>query len=84
MSVDLHKCGPHCNDYCYSCGRHEPVPLDGYYRICAECFHVYVTEQELIDGHNALVLSMAEGMHEVPTVSRGVDVFACPKCIHDF
>lgn len=83
MAVDLHKCGPWCADYCYTCNRHEPVPPD-YYRICIECFHVYATEQELIDAHNALALSMAEGAHETPTVSRGVDVFSCPKCIHDF
>lgn len=84
-----HVCDPRCDDYCYSCNRHEPIPPE-YYRMCHECFHVYVTEKELVDEHNALLRNLGATVAGLVSLEKplfikaGIDVWTCPKCIHDF
>jgi len=82
---------------CEACGK--PMPLDGrWYISCDECFHVYLTEQDLIDATNKLnrEINEATGMGteaptfngeplpEIPMVSSGADVHYCPCCLHSF
>lgn len=86
-----HKCGPWCEDYCYSCRKHEPFTNDSY-QGCSECLHVFETEKELVDKHNEVIRRMATEP-QAPfkpvgltkrTVKRGKEVLCCPLCIHDF
>lgn len=81
MTVSLvkHVCSPVCDDYCFACNRHEPLPSE-YYRTCAECLHSFVTEAELVDAHNKVL----EGIPRSVPVTMGDQVSCCPFCIHDF
>jgi hypothetical protein len=70
-----HICTPECKDFCYSCGKHEPIP-EKFYRLCGECFHVFVTEEELLEAD-----AKASGKERR---EHGELIQSCPLCIHDF
>lgn len=86
-----HVCGPWCMDYCYTCKKHEPLTPD-YFEACAECLHVFETEQDLVDAHNAMIRSMAVThpgekvnlTERPPYVKLGDKIYSCPLCLHDF
>lgn len=79
-------------DFCHSCGRDEPVPPSGAYRICLECGHVYHTETELLLVYSIerMVTRMTEAMRYCtwipasPLPKSGEDIYYCPLCLHDF
>lgn len=53
---------------------------DDTFQVCFECNHVYQTEQDLLDSHNAdLVL-----YGEEPRSELGFLRFFCGECVHDF
>jgi hypothetical protein len=67
------------NEHCYSHNAHEPIP-EKYYRICGECWHVFVTPEELMAEHN-------NRLDEVGAPLGGCTVDqipCCPLCTHDF
>lgn len=67
------------NEFCAIHG-HEPIP-QVYYKICAECWHCYVTEDELIIRDQAVRLSIGGDTGN----PRPADQIAiCPLCTHDF
>lgn len=65
---------PECStiDHCHVHNVDEPA--DGAYRICGECGHVYMSEQELVDGdaewHGGVRRPVAE-------------IYVCVHCPHD-
>ena len=66
------------DDFCYIHG-YEPMPPQ-YYRICGECWHVYVTPEELVQKdlyQRASVSLPVEPM-------KAEDITICPECLHDF
>jgi hypothetical protein len=63
-------------DTCYIHG-YEPIPETGYYRLCGECYHVFVTPEELVEAY---VLN-APSPVVVPDVA---EIHFCPHCTHDF
>lgn len=68
-------------DFCYSCGRDEPIPPSGVYLICLECGHAYVTAQDLVDAYH----SESERIYVAPLVPLAADaIYHCPLCMHDF
>ena len=81
-------------DYCYACGQYEDS-LRAFH-VCFECNHVFKTEQDLIDGHNAILDDLnkeelcAWGEEKpiertpLPHVTSAKEVHSCPLCIHDF
>lgn len=73
---------------------YEPVPPDAF-RICVECGHVYASEQELLDAHNAVLLQIQTHSRlqwqrgdEPPYVYHAAvsadQVHCCPLCTHDW
>lgn len=76
-------------DWCAGHQRHEPVP-EGVtpYRRCGECWHIFVTEQELIDADNEMMNSIVgiedgDGIVPLPKV-KADQIWVCPVCCHDF
>lgn len=70
-------------DYCYSCGRDEPIPPSGAYIVCLECSHVYTTAQDLVDAYR----SESERIYAEPAsapVPTADAIYHCPLCLHDF
>lgn len=79
------------------CGIHgeEPVP-DKYYKICPECWHCFVTEQELIakdlKARKETVRSQSwindllniKPWNNLESAESGEDITICPECSHDF
>lgn len=57
---------------------YEPIPPT-YYRICPECWHVFVTSEELLKAHNEILAELL--MSPETDVEQ---VFICPVCTHDF
>lgn len=68
-----------CMDWCYGCARCEPLRL-GDYRVCGECFHVFRTEEELIERASRRWMVGAD--HSPTSVADSIAV--CPICAHDF
>lgn len=75
--------------------QHQPVPeapwKPGDYLKCYECWHTYVTEQDLIDEYNKmnaeLITFNIEGeqvFHKLPEVTVASEIKFCPICAHDF
>ena len=58
---------------------YEPLP-EKYYLVCGECWHVYVTEQDLMNEHDKLVEELGLTVFEV----KAEQVHICPLCAHDF
>lgn len=63
----------------------------GDYLKCYECWHTYVTEQDLIDEYNKMNAEMItfdiEGeqvFHELPELTDAKLIKFCPLCAHDF
>ncbi|SFI80227.1 hypothetical protein SAMN05216275_10527 [Streptosporangium canum] len=74
-------------DFCYSCGRDEPVPPSGVYSICVECGHAYVTEQDLVDLYNEAIAAMNKRLTDVAPLAFQLSsrhIYHCPLCLHDF
>lgn len=66
-------------DLCYIHG-YEPLP-DKYYRMCGECFHCFVTEQELVQKDLDV---RREAFGPDAEVMQAEDIHTCPECTHDF
>lgn len=60
---------------------YEPIP-ERFYRICHECRHCFVTEQELIKADFEIRRSIF-GDLEIRATS-GDKIHICPECTHDF
>lgn len=57
----------------------EPVS-ERYYLICGECWHVFVTADELLTGHDQRLVEVG-----VPPGRDTADqITVCPLCTHDF
>lgn len=69
------------SNFCYSCNRTEHIPVD-FYRVCAECGHVYKTPDQLVGAWNHAVLSM--GVDEYKTSDEADTIWFCQECCHDF
>ena len=67
-------------DFCWSCYKDEPIPETGAFQVCGECFHVYVTEDDLLASHNRVLAEMGEP----PRIELGDLRHFCGECIHDF
>lgn len=85
--VDKVVTKPLCDDNCYVHG-YEPVP-SSYYKMCYECQHVFVTEQDLIDddvqvrrNFNKVAGPGDYLFSEDPVPVE--EIFCCPHCSHDF
>lgn len=65
------------DDWCYSCGRSEPM-TPSTYRVCPECFHVYETAADLVAADQA---AWADGPHPPRDPDK---IYSCPECAHDF
>lgn len=63
------------NDQCAIHG-HEPIP-EKYFRICGECWHVFVTAEELVQAYRD---EMPEPKRPTPLE----EIYFCPYCTHDF
>lgn len=94
MDPDVDINDPPCEmrDMCWSHNVNEPANEETY-RICFECNHVFQTEDDLVNAHNAKVEEMRMdgpgGDFEwevayIPLAQRGSDIHCCPFCIHDF
>lgn len=82
-----------CKSWCWGHMECEPAPEAGFYLVCGECFHGFVTADSLLNAHNATskqayekfkgdpVFGSSEEWQATTDVS---DVFCCPVCIHDF
>ena len=67
-------------DWCHEHMVREPSQ-DGDFQACYECGHVYRTEQELLDVHNAVM----EAYGEPPRSGLGERLRTfCGHCMHDF
>ena len=83
-------------DHCYTHHVDEPAPGSAnVYRECGECFHVFVTEEDLQrEDVNARTRVWQAGLgvggmptadHSgAPTGRPGSDIDSCPLCAHDF
>lgn len=76
-------------EYCYIHG-YEPIPL-GYYMICGECYHCYVTPEELLEVYNKEgreahehFRHLYEDNYEWMDLTDPNQVYFCPHCTHDF
>jgi hypothetical protein len=63
-------------DECFFHG-HEPIP-DGCYTVCGECWHAYVTEEELLEAD-----AVAAEQVGAPPAAKASEVTFCPLCLHD-
>ena len=67
------------NTHCASCGL---LQLDTeYFIMCAECFHIYKTSQDLLNMHNKMLKEIDENYETETDVNK---IYSCPCCIHDF
>jgi hypothetical protein len=57
----------------------EPVP-DGAYLVCGECWHCFVTDEELLAADRAMRIEV--GLLGGP--SSADEIRFCPLCSHDF
>lgn len=73
------------SEHCYAHNVDEPSRPDDY-RTCGECFHVFRTEQELIEAWLATVAPVIhDGRPTEPVaIPTGEQIYACPHCVHDF
>ncbi|GII83340.1 hypothetical protein Ssi03_13300 [Sphaerisporangium siamense] len=72
-------------DYCYSCGRDEPVPPSGVYIICIECGHVYETADDLLHLYNEQIIAENRAHPEwaMPLAIDPDNIGCCALCLHD-
>lgn len=70
-------------DWCYSCGRNEPLPPHGAYLVCNECWHVYRTPGDLEETYRRK-WNERVGSEPAPNLTKAADVYFCPLCLHDF
>lgn len=66
-------------DWCHSCCKLEPLPAV-YHIVCGECGHVFVTAEDLVAAFKAY---FEPRIGQVLDVKTG-EIYACPKCGHDF
>ena len=69
-----------------SCFFHGPeLLMDGDYRMCGECGHIWRTKEDLerdvVWLHYRLDVDAGQAPSPVPAME---EVFACPLCTHDF
>ena len=69
-------------EFCYFHGWEPDLPGD--YRACLECAHIFRTEQELVDAHNAILEEMKKYGDVGPPATNAEEIWACPHCTHDF
>lgn len=77
------------NAHCWS---HNVDELDqpGDYRVCGECWHIFRTEEDLLQANKDLLEAMriATPKHlryQVPVPeASGERIYSCPFCTHDF
>jgi hypothetical protein len=91
---------PGCDkvDHCHVHHVDEPAPKGAnVYRECGECFHVYLTEEDL-QREDLLIRNQMwqsdiraklggpeSGVHDnVPQPTPGSEIYSCPLCTHDF
>lgn len=77
---DACKGGVVDDQHCWSHG-YEPVP-EGAHRVCGECGHCFVTEQDLIDADREWFTDVEP--LDRPPVRPGSEIYSCPRCTHDF
>lgn len=97
-TTTTHEFTDECGDtHCWWHNVDEPWN-DSYYCVCGECFHVYKTEQELVDEYNRVTGEMnadpdrdkfpAPGAKvprdPIPPKTSGDDIHFCQFCMHDF
>lgn len=66
--------------WCYVCNKYESIPESGAYKVCFECNHVYITEDDLLVAHNNMLSEMDEERIE----DLGDLQYCCGMCSHDF
>lgn len=69
---------PH--EHCYSHGAHEPLPAEGAYCVCHECFHVFPSDEALVQDF----LDNAPDDFDKGMGVTAEHVYFCPHCLHDF
>jgi len=64
------------------CQIHHVIEIsdENTYRECGECWHVFQTEEQLVNARNRVW----EEMGSSHRVVKGNEVYACPECAHDF
>lgn len=71
---------PPGEDWCYSHNRSEPIPEGGAYRVCGECGHCWLSQEDLMAD---VIKSAQECGADVWPLGPQF-VYFCPLCIHDF
>lgn len=94
---DKHKLAGVCESFCWGHMACEPLPADNsHYQVCGECFHVFVSADELLTMHNEKSKEAYDKWASDPVF--GVvgkpqpfqpetdvnNVYFCPVCVHDF
>lgn len=74
--VPHHQEAPGCepNKHCWIHDVDEPE--EGAFRVCGECFHVFMTAEELIQADSKWY---EDGRRNDPE-----RIWSCPLCTHDF
>lgn len=71
---------------CCAHGVDEPWAEDDF-KFCYECWHVFRTEQDLVDAHNRSVREdqlYFKGTDMLVLATSADTIYSCPYCIHDF
>jgi hypothetical protein len=71
-------------DYCAIHG-YEPA-TKGCYKICGECWHCFVTEEELIEKDFRIRAEISNHLGTAPEgpEESGEQILICPECTHGF
>lgn len=67
------------NDHCYVHG-YEPLPKE-WYRICVECWHCFITKEELVAKDLEIRRACGDPTAEPMDPDQ---IYICPVCTHDF
>lgn len=91
---DTYKLAGICESFCWGHMTCEPLPADNsHYQVCGECFHVFVTADELLTMHNEKSKATYSRFRDDPVFGGGEEwkpetdvnnVYFCPVCVHDF
>lgn len=73
------------DDWCFWHG-YEPVPEPGFYKMCLECCHGFLTKEELLEAERKVVEGLNQCWPEskVEPTTDPDNVFCCPMCAHSW
>jgi len=80
------------NNWCAYHNRKEEPTVAEPYMGCGECWHIWNTEQELMDDYNKMMDEIEQEVNEGYTEpiaifirkTNGWQLMTCPLCSHDF